>query len=293
MSAPCLDGATRASHAVEMAIRKPRSELADTLIFLAKLALFALIFRSFLIAPYNIPSESMLPRLYVGDYLIVSKWNYGYSRWSLPWGLPPVHGSAFRRVPSRGDVIVFRAPVVEDHDVVKRVIGLPGDTVEVRRGTLYLNGAAVPKQRIADFVLPLTPNFDETHCAPPFRSVGAGGIPVCRYPRYRETLPGGATYAVLDQGEFPDRDETSLYTVPAGHLFVMGDNRDDSGDSRFPAPPNREAEGLAGYGMGYVPLANVEGKALVTFFSTDGTASWVKPWTWGTATRWRRVGEGF
>lgn len=272
---------------------RTRSETGDTLLFLAKLALFVLIFRSFLIAPYSIPSESMLPRLYIGDYLFVSKWNYGYSRWSLPWGLPPFPGRILPRDPARGDVVVFRAPVVENHDVIKRVIGLPGDTVEMRHGTLVLNGTAIPKRRLADFVLPITPNFSDQHCAPAFRAVIAGGQAICRYPRYRETLPGGVSYDVLDQGEFPDRDDTSVYTVPAGHIFVMGDNRDDSGDSRFPAPPNAGADGLPGYGMGFVPLADVEGKALVTFFSTDGSASWIAPWTWVSAGRWRRIGAGF
>ena len=261
------------------AFAKPESEIGETLRFLLKLALFALVLRSFFIASFSIPSESMLPRLFIGDYLFVSKWNYGYSRWSLPFGLVPVSGKVFGRVPARGDVVVFRAPEVLDHDVVKRVIGLPGDAIRMRRGQVILNGKAIPKQRIADFVLPLTPNFGADKCDPAFQDTDAGR-PVCRYPRFRETLPGGLSYSVLDQGEMPDRDETDVYTVPAGHIFVMGDNRDDSGDSRF-APPG---------GMGYVPLENVEGRVLVTFFSTDGSAEWIKPWTWVSAARWSRIG---
>lgn len=262
-----------------MAAKKTANEPGDTIRFLLKLALFVLIFRSFFITSFSIPSESMLPRLMVGDYLFVSKWNYGYSRWSMPFGIPPVSGRIFARVPARGDVVVFRAPEVLDHDVVKRVIGLPGDTIQMRDGQLILNGRAVPKQRVADYLLPLTPNFGTDKCEGPYQDV-EDGRPVCRYPRFRESLPGGASYEVLDQGRMPDRDDTDVYSVPQGHVFVMGDNRDDSGDSRF-APPG---------GMGYVPLENLEGKVLVTFFSTDGSAELFKPWTWFTAARPERIG---
>jgi len=260
----------------------PRSETGETFRFLLKLAVVVLILRSFIFAPFSIPSESMLPRLLIGDYLFVSKWNYGYSRWSLPAGVPLIPGRILGSTPTRGDVVVFRAPEVLDHDVIKRVIGLPGETVQMRQGVVYLNGKAIPKLRIADFTIPLTANFDAEKCGAPFVDV-ANSVQICRYPRFRETLPNGRSYEVLDQAELPDRDDTGLYTIPAGHIFVMGDNRDDSGDSRFPAPS----------GMGYVPLENVEGKAVVNFFSTDGNAEWLKPWTWVSAARWSRIGEGF
>ncbi|WP_307089511.1 signal peptidase I [Sphingomonas faeni] len=259
-----------------------RSETSETFRFLLKLALVVLILRSFIFAPFSIPSESMLPRLLIGDYLFVSKWNYGYSRWSLPAGIPLIPGRIFGSTPTRGDVVVFRAPEVLDHDVIKRVIGLPGETIQMRQGTVYLNGKAIPKQRIADFTIPLTANFNAEKCGAPFVDVIAN-VQICRYPRFREALPNGRSYEVLDQAQLPDRDDTGLYTIPAGHIFVMGDNRDDSGDSRFPAPN----------GMGYVPLENVEGKAVVNFFSTDGNAEWLKPWTWVSAARWSRIGEGF
>jgi signal peptidase I len=259
-----------------------RSETNETFRFLLKLAVVVLILRSFIFAPFSIPSESMLPRLLIGDYLFVSKWNYGYSRWSLPAGVPLIPGRIFGSTPTRGDVVVFRAPEVLDHDVIKRVIGLPGETVQMRQGTVYLNGKAIPKQRMADFTIPLTANFNAEKCGAPYVDVVAN-VQICRYPRFRETLPGGRSYEVLDQAQLPDRDDTGLYTIPAGHIFVMGDNRDDSGDSRFPAPS----------GMGYVPLENVEGKAVVNFFSTDGDAEWLKPWTWVSAARWSRIGEGF
>ena len=259
-----------------------RSETAETIRFLLKLALFVFVLRSFIFAPFSIPSESMLPRLLIGDYLFVSKWNYGYSRWSLPWGLPLIPGRIFPGTPARGDTVVFRSMGPDDHDVIKRVIGLPGDTVQMRDGQLFLNGKPIPKQRIADFILPLSPNFPAEKCGTPFQDV-AGGQPICRYPRFRETLPGGRAYEVLDQENIPVADDTDVYTVPAGNVFLMGDNRDDSADSRF-APPE---------GMGYIPMERIEGKALVTFWSTDGSAEWIKPWTWVTAARFDRIGQGF
>jgi signal peptidase I len=264
------------------AAAKRQGEPWDTLRFLLKFAAIVWLFRSLVIAPFMIPSESMLPRLLVGDYLFVSKWNYGYSRWSFPWGFPPIPGKLLSSVPDRGDVVVFRAPVVLDHDVIKRVIGLPGDTIQVRRGQVILNGRAIPKQRIADFVLPITPNYTAGACGAEHTDT-LDGEQVCRVPRYLETLPGGRSYQVLDQGDTPGADDTGVYTVPDGHVFLMGDNRDRSADSRFAAPD----------GMGMVPLANLEGKAVVTFFSTDGHAAWLKPWTWFSAARPGRIGEGF
>jgi len=270
---------------------KPRSETRETLTFLLKLAVVVLIFRSFILAPFSIPSESMMPRLLIGDYLFISKWNYGYSRWSLPWGVPLIPGRIFPHDPARGDVVVFRGPPGDDVDVIKRVIGLPGDTIQVRHGQVILNGVAVPKQRIGDFIVPLSPNYGTDACDTPFQSVDAKGKPVCRYMQFRETLPDGKSYNVLDKGEMPDRDDTKLYTVPAGRVFVMGDNRDNSSDSRFPAP----ADALPGEasGMGYVPMERIEGKAVVGFWSTDGSANWLLPWTWFTAARLNRIGEGF
>ncbi|MGH6615766.1 signal peptidase I [Sphingomonas sp.] len=266
--------------------KKPRSEAADTAIFLLKLAVVVLLFRSFIFSPFSIPSQSMLPRLYIGDYLFISKWNYGYSRHSLPLSVPLIPGRIFGRDPTRGDVVVFRGPPDQNghaNDVIKRVIGLPGDMIQMRNGQVILNGTAIPKERVADFTIPLTPNYSGLECPPEFQQVDAAGKPICRYQRFRETLPGGKAYFVLDRGERPVADETSIYSVPAGHVFVMGDNRDDSGDSRFEPPQ----------GMGMVPMERIEGKAVVSFFSTDGSASWILPWTWFTAARWSRIGEGF
>jgi signal peptidase I len=260
-----------------------RSTLGGELRFFALLALGVLIVRSFIVTPFFIPSESMLPRLLIGDYLVVQKWAYGYSRWSLPWGWPLIPGRIFAGAPARGDVVVFRSPEAAadggSHDVIKRVIGLPGDTIQMRRGQLILNGRAVPKLRIADFTVPESPNYA---CPDALETVVAGKT-LCRFRRFRETLPGGRSYDVLDLAQGTDGDDTGLFTVPAGHVFLMGDNRDNSADSRF-APP---------VGMGYIPLARVQGRAGLSVFSTDGSAEWLKPWTWVSAARPERIGEGF
>lgn len=264
---------------------KTKSETRDFAEFLVKLAIFVFILRSFIFAPFSIPSESMLPRLFVGDYLIVTKWNYGYSKHSLPWSLPIIPGRVFAKLPARGDVIVFKAPPANNTDLIKRVIGLPGDFVEMRDGQLFINGAGVPKVRIADFVQTVTPN---THCLTPAAAErGSDGVQRCRYMQFRETLPGsepgavGKSYNVLDFGPTP-QDNTQTYTVPEGMIFMMGDDRDDSGDSRLEAG-----------GFGFVPIENIVGKAQFGVFSTDGSANYLLPWTWFSAARWERIGEGF
>lgn len=269
-----------------------REEAVDTLRFLAWLLVAVIIFRSFFLSPFNIPSESMQPRLLIGDYLLVNKMAYGYSKHSLPFSVPLVPGRIFARTPDRGDVAVFKAPPGDSVDYIKRVIGLPGDTVEVRDGIVWLNGKEVQRKPVADLVIPVTANMIDAArkegglpCfAMQFEEIGKSGERQCRYPRFRETLPNGKSYEVLDiistqADNFPET------LVPDGHLFLMGDNRDRSSDSRFPAVENA--------GIGLVPLDNLVGKALVGMFSTDGSASWFNPISWVSAARWDRIGDGF
>ena len=276
---PDMPEAERESSGSRAAVRKEDSFL----IFLLKLVVLVTLFRSFVFSPFNIPSESMLPRLVNGDYLLAAKWPYGYSRYSLPFGLPVLPETrVLASPPERGDVVIFKQPPLKELDYIKRVIGLPGDLVQMVNGQLYLNGVPVPKQRLSDFEIAISPN---TECySLQFIAKRADGTDVCRYPRYRETLPGGRHYEVLDLGQ-RQMDNTDPVLVPEGHLFLMGDNRDNSEDSRFPAEPGR--------GIGLVPMDNLVGRASVVMWSTDGSVEWFKPWTWFTAARWNRLGGTF
>ncbi|MFL6734678.1 MAG: signal peptidase I [Sphingomicrobium sp.] len=248
--------------------------------FILTLALLAWFVRSFVVAPFSIPSGSMLPTLYIGDYLMVSKWPYGYSRYSFPWQIPSFEGRILNHLPKRGDVVVFHHPV-DDADLIKRVIGLPGDTVQVRAGQLVLNGKAVPREDLPPFALPMSANSPCKVVPNAVPMVRAG---TCLYPAYEETLPGGPSYTVLDQVDAPAADYFPATTVPDGYVFVMGDNRDDSADSRF-----QPVE----HGVGFLPVENIIGRAMFTFWSTDGSASYLKPWTWFSALRVRRIGNGY
>ncbi len=269
-----------------------KEEAVDTVRFLAWLVVAVIIFRSFFLSPFNIPSESMQPRLLIGDYLLVNKMAYGYSKHSLPFSVPLIPGRIFPATPERGDVAVFKAPPGNSVDYIKRVIGLPGDSIEMRDGVLWLNGKPVPKVKMPDLVIPVTQNMidaargtgDLPCYAMQFEELTPDGKRQCRYPRYKETLPNGKSYAVLDVIR-SSADNYPLTIVPEGHLFLMGDNRDRSSDSRFPA--------IEGAGIGIVPQENLVGKALVSMFATDGSASWFNPISWFTAARWERIGEGF
>jgi signal peptidase I len=248
--------------------------------FLVKLVVVVLLFRTLVFTSFSIPSESMMPRLLEGDYLFAAKWPYGYSQASLPLDVKLFEGRVPDRLPERGDVVVFKHPS-DRADYIKRVIGLPGDQVQMVAGVLHLNGQPIEKEQVGDLIVEVRP---EGRCAQGrFVDRGADGIYVCRYPRYRETLPNGLSYEVLDFG-LTYQDTTQPVVVPEGRLFLMGDNRDNSLDSRFPPEP--------GQGIGLVPAENVVGRASFVFFSTDGTAEWLKPWTWFTAARWSRIGRG-
>ena len=244
----------------------------------------AWVLRSLIVAPFSIPSGSMLPTLYIGDYLLVAKWPYGYSRYSFPLQIPPFTGRIFGSLPKRGDVVVFRHPS-ENADLIKRVIGLPGDTVAIRGGRLILNGQAVRRDKLPAYQMRLSPNSPCKVVPPAVPFVASvSDRAYCVIPAYRETLPGGPSFTVLDQVDDGLADNFPETRVPAGHVFLMGDNRDDSLDSRFSA-----AEG----GIGMVPVENLIGRAAVTFWSTDGSASYWLPWTWFTALRATRVGNGY
>jgi signal peptidase I len=262
---------------------KPESAWSLARFFLT-LIIFAWALRSLIIQPFNIPSGSMLPTLYIGDYLVVAKWPYGYSRYSFSFGFPSFSGRVFTHYPKRGDVVVFRVPA-ENADLIKRVIGVPGDTVEVRGGRLILNGRPVSRTPLPAVKVPMSYNSPCRVIPPAMPKVAAlGGEQYCLFDGYLETLPGGPSYTVLDQVPHGQADDFEPVKVPEGHLFLMGDNRDDSLDSRYAT--------YAG-GIGMVPVENLIGRAMVTFWSTDGSASYVKPWTWFSALRASRIGNGY
>ncbi len=222
----------------------------------------AMVVRVFFYQPFNIPSGSMKETLLVGDYLFVSKLSYGYSRYSFPFGINLFQGRIFAGQPKRGDVVVFKLPRDNSTDYIKRIIGLPGDEIQMRSGVLYINGKQVPKIRSGDFV-----TREEEG-------------PQRRIPRYEETLPNGVKYTVLDSEPNGPFDNVGPYKVPTGHYFMMGDNRDNSTDSR------------ALWGVGYVPFDNLIGRAEIIFFSgavdEPGAFRWWTPWTWPLDVRWSR-----
>jgi signal peptidase I len=262
---------------------KPESAWSLARFFLT-LVILTWAFRSFIVQPFNIPSGSMVPTLYIGDYLIVAKWPYGFSRYSFPFGFPAFDGRIFSHVPERGDVVVFRHPD-EEADLIKRVIGVPGDTVAVKDGRLILNGRGVTRTPLPPAKIPVTAN-SPCRVVPPAMpvEVQASGRTYCLYTAFLETLPGGPSYTILDQVAHGPADDFAPVRVPPGHVFLMGDNRDDSLDSRF---------GTYRGGIGMVPLEDLMGRAMVTFWSTDGSASYWKPWTWFTALRVDRIGNGY
>ena len=231
----------------------------------------AFMFKWFLYQPFNIPSGSMKPTLLIGDYLFVSKLSYGYGPYSVPVCVPftnncikPFSGRIFAAQPKRGDVIVFKNPRDGVTDYIKRLIGLPGDTVQMKQGVLIINGQAVTKKPVGTFS-----TLDVTD----------GGETL---QMFEETLPEGKTYRILNRDRSLESDVNNYgpMTVPAGRYFFMGDNRDNSLDSR------------AGGGPGMVPFENLIGRAEIVFFSAaidePGSFRWYKPWTWPSDVRYRR-----
>ena len=231
----------------------------ETLKTVVYAVLIALGIRTIAFEPFNIPSASMLPTLLVGDYLFVSKYSYGYSRHSIPLSPPLFEGRVFARPLERGDIAVFKLPRDNKTDYIKRIVGLPGDRLQMQGGVLYINDVAVKRERVADFIY-------RDHMGKPYR-----------IPRYRETLPNGVSYDTLDMFENGEHDNTKVYQVPPDHYFAMGDNRDNSLDSRVAS------------GVGMVPAENLVGRAEILFFSTDGTARLWEVWKWPMATRFSRI----
>ena len=245
---PAMIDSARAAHEAHAAAQFAR--LRSLIGIVVTAAVMALTLRSLVYEPFNIPSESMLPTLRVGDYLFVAKWPYGYSRFSLPLGLPLLDGRIAGTDPVRGDVVVFKSPADNRTDFIKRVVGLPGDRIRMTGGRLEINGRLVPK-------------------------VAVDGT------RFVETI-GARRYEVLDQVAGGSHDDTPLVTVPAASYFMLGDNRDDSADSRI---------SIADGGVGLVPAANLVGRASVVFFSVDDTARLDDPVSWWTSIHFARIGR--
>jgi signal peptidase I len=242
--------------------RETGGGIGETIKIVVQALLLALVVRTLLFQPFNIPSGSMKDTLLVGDYLFVSKYSYGYSRFSLPYGIPLFSGRIWATPPKRGDIAVFKLPRDNSTDYIKRVIGLPGDRIQMKNGVLYINDEAVKREKVADWVT--TDNLGA-------RTTVA---------RYRETLPNGVSYDTLDLDPNGFEDNTEVYEVPPGHYFMMGDNRDNSTDSRVPPTSG---------GVGYVPFENFVGRAEIIFFSVEeGERAW-EFWKWPWTARWDRM----
>ena len=246
------------------------------------LILAVLAFHSFVAKPFYIPSESMMPTLLKGDRLVVSKFPYGWS-WVSPsfHVLPHFEGRLFGRLPKRGDIVILTPPGRKE-DYIKRVIGIPGDTLEMIEGQLYINGVAVRRERREDTMIPVD---DNVACLPgqfgDHRALGSDGKLYCRLPVYRETLPNGVSFDTIDEGP-TGVDTWPKRNVPAGHVFLMGDNRDNSADSRV----ELSADGLGGP----VPWENIGGRAEFVTFSYDGSSTWLNPISWFSGLRGGRAG---
>jgi signal peptidase I len=237
--------------------QKKSGGLGETVSVIVQALVLALVIRTFLFQPFSIPSGSMRPTLLEGDYLFVTKWAYGYSRYSLPFAPDIFSGRLWGSAPKRGDVAVFKFPPDPSLDYIKRVIGLPGDRIQMKHDELYINGVVVPRKKVGQIDNPDITEVD--------RPVDV----------YRETLPDGVSYDTLDLTQNGLGDDTREFVVPPGHYFMMGDNRDNSSDSRF--------------SVGYVPAENLVGRANIIFFSIAGGASPLEIWKWPSELRASRL----
>ena len=232
-------------------------ELFKTLLIAGSIAIF---FRSIFFEPFNIPSGSMIPSLLVGDYLFVSKYSYGYSKYSFPFGVVPLTDRIFEKSPKRGDIIVFRKPGDETIDYIKRLVALPNDTVQVKNGVLYINKKMV--ERTKSNVGVMKNNFGDEKI----------------FTQYKETFDGLNFHEIIEASDQDLFDDTIEFKVPDNHFFFMGDNRDNSRDSRSPE-------------VGFVPKRNLIGKAQIIFFSHNSSASIFEFWKWHKAIRFSRIGK--
>ena len=239
---------------------KKQNALWENIKVIVQALVLAMIIRTVLFQPFTIPSGSMMPTLLVGDYIFVNKFAYGYSKYSLPFAPDLFSGRLFGSDPKRGDVVVFRFPPNPEVDYIKRVVGLPGDRIQMIDGVLHINGQPVPKQPDGSF------NSD-------YRLDPGQDVPV-----FRETLDTGVSYDTLDQSPNSRGDNTREFIVPAGHYFMMGDNRDNSADSRFD--------------VGFVPAENLVGRASVIFFSLGNDTAFREIWKWPSNMRWDRLFKG-
>ena len=246
------------SYKPKLMTKKRAGSLWDTIKTVIYAVLIAIAIRTFAYEPFNIPSGSMIPTLLVGDYLFVSKFSYGYSKFSFPLPLPLFSGRILFTTPQRGDVVVFKLPRDDTTDYIKRIIGLPGDRIQVIHGLLYINGQPVREERTEDYVT---------------KEPDGPGRPILQY---METLPNGVSHPILKLTDEGPLNNTPVYVVPPDHYFAMGDNRDNSLDSRTS-------------NVGYVPAENLIGRAEFLFFSTNGSAHLWEVWKWPFAVRYGRL----
>jgi len=256
--------ATRGAELLKQLLRsKLLWEIGETIVVVASIVF---VVRTFLFQPFRIPSGSMEDTLLVGDYIIASKYPYGFSNYSIPFSPNIFSGRVLGGEPTRGDVVVFAYPADPSIDYIKRIVGLPGDHIRMAGGVLYVNGEAAKQERMDDYIETLPDGSEH------------------RVTRYREALPGGRTHEILDRVQNNFVDDTPEFVVPAGHYFMMGDNRDDSNDSRVPNS-----------GVGFVPAANIVGRAEFILSSWTCSNDWEcaarlgEIWTWPWTLRTSRI----